>query len=105
MQADGFSLDDKRDPVSESDLPDVRVQWKKWADGKGKRHFADRKAKAFFITAADIRENGYDLSLNRYKEVVHEEVKHDPPKTIVKRLRKLEEAIAQDLTELEAMLK
>ncbi len=105
VQADGFSLDDKRDSIKESDLPDVRLQWKKWADGKGKKHFADRTGKAFFVTANDIRDNGYDLSINRHKEVVHEELKHDPPKVILKRLRKLEEEIAKDLSELEGMLK
>lgn len=105
VQADGFSLDDKRDAVPETDLPDVREQWKKWADGKGKKHFADRTVKAFFVPVADIRENGHDLSINRYKEVIHEEVKHDPPKAVLKRLRKLEEEVVKDLTELEGMLK
>jgi hypothetical protein len=49
-------------------------------------------------------EKGYDLSINRYKEIVHEEVQYDPPKTILKRLKKMESEIAKDLEELEAML-
>jgi type I restriction enzyme M protein len=56
------------------------------------------------VPKADIVEQGYDLSLNRYKEIVHEEVKYDSPKTILKRLKKLEAEIASDLEELEAML-
>ena len=51
-----------------------------------------------------IRDSGYDLSLNRYKETVYEEIEYDPPKVIIDRLRKLEKEIAQDLDELEAML-
>ncbi len=105
VQADGFSLDDKRDPVPETDLPDVREQWKRWADGKGKKYFADRSSKTFFISVAEIRSNGYDLSLNRYKEIVHEEVTRDAPKVILKRLKKLENEISADLSNLERMLK
>ena len=49
-------------------------------------------------------ENGYDLSINRYKEIVHEEVEYDPPRVVIGRLKKLEKEIAADLEELEAML-
>lgn len=100
VQADGFSLDDKRDPVSENDLPDVRVRWNK----RNPKKDTDRKEKAFFVPKADIVEQGYDLSLNRYKEIVHVEVKYDPPKTILSRLKMLETEIASDLEELEALL-
>ena len=54
---------------------------------------------------ADIREANYDLSINRYKETVYEEPKYDPPKTILKRLKKLNEQEGHDLTELEGMLR
>ncbi len=54
---------------------------------------------------AEIVGQNYDLSLGRYKEAVHEEEKHDPPKVILRRLKKLEQDIATDLEELEAMLK
>lgn len=100
VQADGLSLDDKRDPVEENDLPDVRARWAK----RNPKKDTDRKDKAFFVPKAEIAENKYDLSLNRYKEVVHEEVKYDPPKKILTRLKKLEAEIASDLEELEAML-
>jgi len=100
VQADGFSLDDKRDPILENDLPDVVTRWRK----RNTKKHTDRKEKAFFVSKADIVEQKYDLSLSRYKEVVHEEVKYDSPKTILKRLKKLEAEIAKDLEELEAML-
>jgi len=100
VQADGLSLDDKRDPVPENDLPDVRIRWAK----RNAKKDTDRTAKAFFVPKTDIVEQSYDLSLNRYKKIVHEEVKYDPPKTILKRLKRLEEEIAADLHELETML-
>lgn len=105
VQADGFSLDDKRDPTGNSDLPDVRTQWARWDAGAGREHFADRTAKAFAVSADEIRAADYDLSINRYKEQVHQEIKHDAPGTIIGRLRALEADIARDLTELEGMLK
>jgi type I restriction enzyme M protein len=101
VQADGFSLDDKRDPTPDrDDLPDVRVRWKNRDAAKD----TDRTAKAFFVPKADVVGQNYDLSLGRYKEVVHEERKTDPPKVILGRLKELEAEIAADLEELEAML-
>ena len=100
VQADGLSLDDKRDPVPENDLPDVRVRWAK----RNRKQDTDGKDKAFFVPKVEIAENKYDLSINRYKETVHEEVKYDPPRAIMKQLKKLEAEIAVDLEELEAML-
>lgn len=112
VAADGYSLDDKRDPVDRNDLPDVLQQWAKWRAGylsarskKYKTAFEDRTAKAFYVPKDEIAENGYDLSLNRYKKIVYEEVEYDPPKVIIGRLRELEAEIATDLNELEAMLK
>jgi type I restriction enzyme M protein len=100
VQADGYSLDDKRDPVEANDLPDVRKRWAK----RNPKKDTDRTAKAFFVPKAEIAGNGYDLSINRYKEIVHEEVEYDPPKVIIGRLKKLEAEIANDLEALEAML-
>ena len=63
-----------------------------------------RTAQSFCVPKADIAAQGYDLSLNRYKEVVHEEVEHRPPKEILADLAKLEEEIQQGMKELEGML-
>jgi len=100
VQADGLSLDDKRDPIEANDLPDVRARWTM----RSPKRDTDRKDKAFFVPKAEIAENNFDLSISRYKEVLHSEVKYDPPKTILSRLKKLEVEIAADLDELEAML-
>lgn len=100
VQADGFSLDDKRDPVAESDLPDVRERWAKRDPKKDN----DRTAKSFFVAKGDIEKNSYDLSPSRYRELIHDVISHESPKAILIRLRKLEESIASDLHDLEAML-
>jgi type I restriction enzyme M protein len=100
VEADGFSLDDKRDPVSENDLPDALACWKKRSAKKD----TDRTAKQFMVPLREIEDRDFDLSFNRYKEGKHEEVKYEPPKKILARLRALEAEIAGDLSELEAML-
>ena len=100
VQADGFSLDDKRDRIEENDLPDLLEQWKERDPAK----LADRTAKAFFVPVEEIQVNKYDLSINRYKEIKYEEVQYDPPKVILKKLRALEEEIQSDLGVLEGML-
>lgn len=97
---DGFSLDDKRDPVEENDLPDCLARWRV----RNPKKDTDRRAKAFFVPASEIREATYDLSLNRYKETVYKEEKYDPPKVILKRIKSLNDEIASDLAELEEML-
>lgn len=100
MQADGFSLDDKRDVVKENDIPDVIEKW------KNRDHSKDtaKKAKAFFVSKDEIVANKYDLSINRYKELEYEEVEYDPPLVILNRLEKLEGEIQKELGELRGML-
>lgn len=100
MQADGRSLDDKRDKIADNDIPDIIKQWKKRSPKKD----TDRSAKAFFVPVDEIRGNKYDLSINRYKEVAYEKAEYEPPRAIIKKLRKLEKEIDTDLTELEGML-
>ncbi len=102
MQADGFSLDDKRTPQPEkSDLADILARWQ---DRDAERDRA-RTDQSFLVPKAEIAENDYDLSINRYKEVEYEAVEYDPPQVILERLAKLEEEIAQGRAKLEAMLR
>ena len=68
------------------------------------KFYGDKTAKAFVVDAADIKANKYDLSINRYKEVVYEEEVYEAPKVILGKLKGLEKEIMQDLNELEAML-
>jgi type I restriction enzyme M protein len=98
--ADGFSLDDKRDLVSENDLPGALEHWRKRSAKKD----TDRTAKHFMVAVRDIEAHDYDLSINRYSDAKHEEVTYDPPRKIIAKLRGLEAEVAKDLGELEAML-
>jgi type I restriction enzyme M protein len=101
VQADGFSLDDKREPQPDNnDLPDMLDRWRK----RDPKKDTDRTAKHFFVNADQIRENKYDLSINRYKEVVYDEEEYDPPQEILAQMVDLEKEIMADMEELEGML-
>ena len=104
VEDDGYSLDDKRNQLYDStfagDLPDVLARWRE----RDPKKDSDRAAKAFFVQASEIRENNYDLSLNRYQQKIYEEVKFDSPKVILQKLREIEDSIQDDLAELEAVL-
>ncbi len=97
---DGYSLDDKRERVPDSDLPDLLARWR----ARDPARDADRTAKAFFVPVAEIRENKVDLSINRYKQVKYEAVAHEPPRVILARLRALEGEILAGVARLEGML-
>ena len=102
MQADGFSLDDKRTPQADkSDLVDILARWQK-RDAEVDRVRTDR---SFLVPKSEIADNDYDLSINRYKEVEYEAVEYDPPKVILERLAGMEEEIAKGREELEGLLK
>ena len=100
MEADGYSLDDKREKTEANDIPDVIGRWRERDPAKD----TDRTAKAFFVPVEEISDNNYDLSINLYKEIVYEEVEYDPPNLIIERLRALDDEIRKDLDELEGML-
>ena len=100
MDADGLSLDDKRQLVVENDIPDLLMRWKE----RNSEQDTDRTEKAFFVPKAEIAANGYDLSINRYKETEYAEMKYEPPKVILQKLRDLEDEIRTDLNALEGLL-
>jgi type I restriction enzyme M protein len=121
LQADGLSLDDKRTELlplekqgptpretlaegehEKNNLPDALARW---FARDGTERDNPRTAQSFCVPKAEITATGtYDLSLNRYKQVEHEEVKHESPSAIIADLRKLEDEISEGLTKLEAML-
>lgn len=96
MQADGFSLDDKRTKIKENDLPDIVEKWKHRKEQKEN----DRKSKFFWVEKKEIEEAGFDLSINRYKENSHEETFYEDPKKILENIEKLELEIKQGLDRL-----
>lgn len=101
MQADGFSLDDKRTPTpDQDDIPDVLARWR----ARNPKKPGKRTDTCFFVPVAEIRENKYDLSINRYKETVHEVTEYESPKLILARLRALEAELSKELNVLGEML-
>jgi len=101
MQADGYSLDDKRAKVTENDIPDVIKRWKERDPAKD----TDRAGKAFSVSAAEIKVGRHELSLNRYARPPAAPTEHEPPRAILARLRQLESDVASELDELEALLR
>ncbi len=85
-----------------NNLPDVLMRWE---ERNGAERERARTAQSFCVPKAEIvREGGYDLSLNRYKETEHEEVRHESPAEIIAKLKTLEGEIAAGLAKLEEMV-
>ncbi|GAA1537673.1 class I SAM-dependent DNA methyltransferase [Brevibacterium picturae] len=101
VHADGFSLDDKRNPIDSNDLPQVL---ERWVERNGPEKDRARTEKSFTVPKSEIAEQGYDLSINRYKEIEYEEVEHRAPLDIIADIEKLDAEIAEDLADLKAML-
>jgi type I restriction enzyme M protein len=101
VQADGFSLDDKRSPVEINDLPDVLERWESRTESEMERARTDQ---SFCVPKHEIVAQGYDLSLNRYKKTVHDEVEHRPPLEIIAEIEKIEIEIVDGIADLKAML-
>ena len=117
MTADGLSLDDKRTPTAENDIPDIIARFHSIQslplEGKVAAQPTDevyneeanpRTAKSFFVPKAEIVENGYDLSINKYKKTEYKAVEYAPTNQILAELQELEAEIAKGLAELEGML-
>ncbi len=102
VQADGLSLDDKRQEIPENDLPNVLEKFQQRRLDSA--DFSDRTTKAFKVPVADIRRNKYDLSINRYKEAVQDDTKFDPPAEVLRRMKCIEAEIVSDMAELEQLL-
>ena len=100
MKADGFSLDDKRSPVSENDIPDIIARFRN-LDGEADRK---RTEQSFFVPKSEIVENGYDLSINKYKKTEYVAVEYPPTSEILAEIRELQKQIDAGLCELEGML-
>lgn len=100
MRADGFSLDDKRSPIADNDIPDVVARFKN-LEAETDR---SRKDQSFMVPVQEIIDNDYDLSINKYKEVEREKVEYEPVKDILARLQQTEGEYAKGFEELKRML-
>jgi len=101
MQTDGYTLDDKRAETKDNDLPDIVARYHNLAAETNRK----RTDKSFLVPFAEIKANDWDLSINRYKEVVYDEVTYDKPSTIIQDIKNLQEANKQQLLILEELLK
>ena len=100
MKADGLSLDDKRQPVPENDIEDIIERFHHREQEKDRK----RTEQSFFVDLDEIRENGYDLSVNKYKEMEYQAVEYDPPSVILERIEELEGKIQEEIQELKKLL-
>ena len=100
MKADGFSLDDKRSVIKDNDIPDVVNRFHNLAAEASRT----RKEQSFFVPVEEIRQNDYDLSINKYKEVEREKVEYEPVADILARLEKTESEYLKGYSELYKML-
>ncbi|XOV94274.1 MAG: N-6 DNA methylase [Bacteroidota bacterium] len=126
MKADGFSLDDKRTPLDKAykgesalevslddtaataavkhennNIPDIIRRWQH----RDKEADNPRTAQSFLVPFKEIKDNDWDLSINRYKEIEYKEVNYDPPKDIISVIRELQKENQKDLDALEGLLK
>ncbi len=100
MQADGFSLDDKRSPVNENDIPDIIERFHN-REGEKER---ERTEKSFFVSKQEIVDNEYDLSVNKYKRMEYVPVEYPPTEEILEQIFELDRQIGAELEELKEML-
>ena len=100
MKADGYSLDDKRTPVADNDIPDIIARFRNLATEESR----ERTEQSFFVPKEEIVENGYDLSINKYKKVEYVPVEYPSTQEILAELDRLEEEIASEMAELKKLL-
>lgn len=101
MKADGYSLDDKRSPIKENDIPDI-IERFNHLDKEANRK---RTEQSFLVDKKEIVDNDYDLSINKYKEIVYEKVEYPPTSEILADIEELNKEIDKNLEELKALLK
>ena len=100
MKADGYSLDDKRQPTDANDIPDIINRFHNLENEKDRM----RTEQSFFVPKSEIVANNYDLSINKYKEVVYEKIEYPKPAVLISEIEELQKEISTDLEELKKML-
>jgi len=100
MQNDGYTLNDNRTPCEGSELPDILARFANLEVEQGRK----RTDKSFFVPIEEIEANDFDLSINRYKEIVYEKVEYEKPSVILDDIDAIEKEIAVGLGELRKMV-
>ena len=96
MKADGYSLDQKRTEVKDNDIPDIIARFKNLQEEASRT----RKDRSFLVPVEEIRQNDYDLSINKYKEIEREKIEYEKPEIIISRIKTLEQEIVKAIEEL-----
>jgi type I restriction enzyme M protein len=104
MQADGFSLDDKRQKIAENDIPNIIDEYHKWTS-KPNKYVAPEKGGVVLVDVEEIRKNKYDLSISRYKPVEYQAVQYEPPEVILDKLMLMEDEIGYIVKGLKEKMK
>lgn len=101
MESDGYSLDDKRTFIDgKGDIPDIIERFIK----RHGENPTDKRGKCFFVPFSEIKENGYDLSISKYKEIEYEEVEYEKPEVILEKIEALEDEIKINIADLRKLL-
>lgn len=101
MRTDGYSLDDKRSPLEANDIPDIIARYNN-LENEIKR---TRKEQSFFVFKDEIVANGYDLTMNKYKEMERVKTDYEKPETVLARIKKIQAEIDQAITNYEGLIK
>lgn len=115
MKADGYSLDDKRAEIKDNDIPDIIKRFKTLAnvelsrdesegDGWATERSRSRTDQSFLVPFSEIKANDWDLSINRYKEIIYEEVEYAAPSELIAEIKQLDEERSEALRMLEELL-
>ena len=100
MKADGLSLDDKRQEIAENDIADIIARWNNRANETERL----RTEQSFTVPLKEIQDNNYDLSINRYKEVIHEEKTYQKPEVLITKIAELDKERSLLMKELQDLL-
>lgn len=100
MKADGYSLDDKRNPVSDNDIPDIITRFHALDDETDRQ----RTDKSFLVPVDEIKEHDYDLAFNTYKETVREVVEYEAPEVLIAQAAELASKISEGINSLQSLI-
>lgn len=100
MQADGYSLDDKRTKIEQNDIPDIIEKWKT----RDKNKQPEKGDKWLWVDIEEIKKNNYDLSISRYKPIEYEEIEYEKPAKILDNISKLESEVSRDLEQIKNLM-
>jgi type I restriction enzyme M protein len=100
MKADGFSLDDKRNPIDQSDIPDIIARFRHLEDEENR----ERTEQSFFVPKDEIASNDYDLSINKYKKIEYVAVEYPPTKDILAEIEVINKQVEAETAELRKLL-